>query len=328
MAFMTAPDDIGPLRLSTADIPERDRFAIWREVYGRLIHQVEIEPLDGEPFCADLTLRLLPGLGVASGPCSAANYRSTPQLIAQSTDSIGLPILLSGFGVIQQCGRETKIGPGETVVSTTVDPGVWALPEGGSFTVIRIARDLIAPLVPDLDAALGRPIPHDTDALRLLINYLSVFRDHATITDLAVQRVVTTHIVDLAALVIGARRDAAEVAGHRGMRAARLRAIKADVMENIGQLDFSVTAVAARHHVTPRHIHRLFESEGASFTEFVNGQKLARAYRMLVDWRYRANRISDIAYDAGFTDLSAFNRMFRRRYATTPSDVRNRSRKP
>lgn len=323
---MMIVDDTGPLRLSTADLPERDRFAIWREVYGRMIHQVEIEPLGSDSFHADLTLRLLPGLAVASGPCSAAHFRSTPSLIAQSADSIGLPIPLNGSGIIRQCGRETEIGPGETVVSTTIDPGVWTLSEGGSFIVLRIARHLIAPLVPDLDATIGRHIRHDTEALRLLLDYLRVFRERAVLTDHAVQRLVTTHIVDLAALAIGAHHDAAVAAGHRAVRAARLQAIKADVMENVGRLDLSVAAIAARHRVTPRHIHRLFEAEDASFTQFVNGQKLARAHRMLADFRHDGRRISDIAYDLGFADLSAFNRMFRRRYEATPSEVRNKSR--
>jgi AraC-like DNA-binding protein len=33
--------------------------------------------------------------------------------------------------------------------------------------------------------------------------------------------------------------------------------------------------------------------------------------------------ITAIAFDAGFGDLSYFNRTFRRRYGATPSDIRN-----
>jgi AraC-like DNA-binding protein len=33
-------------------------------------------------------------------------------------------------------------------------------------------------------------------------------------------------------------------------------------------------------------------------------------------------RISDIAAEAGFSEVTAFNRAFRRRYGATPSDVR------
>lgn len=325
---MLKPGDTGSFRLSTDDLPERDRFATWREVYGRVIHQVEIEPLNGAAFCADLTLHALPGVAIASGPSSAARYRSTPSLLANSTDNIGLPILLSGSGLISQLGRETQVGPGETVVSTTVDPGAWSLPEGGSFTVLRIARDLLAPMVPDLGAALGRRIPADMAALQLLVAYIGMFRRSEPIADPLLRHAVTTHIVDLAALAIGAGRDAAWLAGQRGARAAKLASLKADIVDHVGQRDMSIAALAARHRLSPRHLHRLFEQEPVSLSEFVNDQRLSLAHRMLADPRFAHLRISDIAFDAGFEDLSAFNRMFRKKFETTPTEVRIRHRLP
>jgi AraC-like DNA-binding protein len=36
--------------------------------------------------------------------------------------------------------------------------------------------------------------------------------------------------------------------------------------------------------------------------------------------------VSDIAYLAGFNDVSYFHRAFRRRFGMTPSDLRNRPR--
>jgi AraC-like DNA-binding protein len=48
-----------------------------------------------------------------------------------------------------------------------------------------------------------------------------------------------------------------------------------------------------------------------------------RAHRMLVDERF-AGPISAIAFDSGFSDLSHFNRTFRRRSGMTPSEVRRR----
>jgi len=66
----------------------------------------------------------------------------------------------------------------------------------------------------------------------------------------------------------------------------------------------------------------LFESEGTTFTEYVLAQRLAHAHRMLTDPRRAVDKISTIASDAGFNDLSYFNRTFRRRFGATPSDVR------
>jgi AraC-like DNA-binding protein len=80
-------------------------------------------------------------------------------------------------------------------------------------------------------------------------------------------------------------------------------------------------AVAARHRVPPRYVHKLFESEGV--TQFILRQRLDEAYRMLRDPRFATRSISSIAYDVGFGDISYFNRAFRQRYKVTPSDTRN-----
>ena len=85
----------------------------------------------------------------------------------------------------------------------------------------------------------------------------------------------------------------------------------------------TVAAIAARHGVSSRYLHKLFESEGTTFTQFILRERLDRAYRMLRDPRFVARSITSIAYDAGFGDLSYFNRTFRRHYGATPSDIRS-----
>jgi AraC-like DNA-binding protein len=43
---------------------------------------------------------------------------------------------------------------------------------------------------------------------------------------------------------------------------------------------------------------------------------------MLCDMQFADLPVSAIAYEVGFSDLSYFNRSFRRRYDATPTDVR------
>ena len=53
--------------------------------------------------------------------------------------------------------------------------------------------------------------------------------------------------------------------------------------------------------------------------EYVLDERLALAYRRLRDPRLAGRTVSSITHDAGFGDLSYFNRTFRRRYGVTPS---------
>jgi AraC-like DNA-binding protein len=135
----------------------------------------------------------------------------------------------------------------------------------------------------------------------------------------------TTRRCDLMALAIGATRDATEIAKGRGVRAARLRIIKEDIATQLDRADLSVATIAARHRIKPRWIQRLFEREGTTFTEYVLAQRLARAHRLLADPRYAGQKISTIAFNVGFGDLSYFNHAFRR-YGAAPSELRAAAR--
>jgi AraC-like DNA-binding protein len=108
----------------------------------------------------------------------------------------------------------------------------------------------------------------------------------------------------------------------RAARAGHGRAQAAVFVRNLRDEDESVAALARRHGVTARYIHKLFESDGTTLSKFVLGQRLAYMHRMLTDPRQDHRLIATLAYGAGFGDISTFNREFRRHFGATPSDVR------
>ncbi|HWE17874.1 MAG TPA: AraC family transcriptional regulator [Hyphomicrobiaceae bacterium] len=165
---------------------------------------------------------------------------------------------------------------------------------------------------------LGLPVAANRPALRHLRRYICLLQEPDAIADdpPLIAHIGTT-LADLIALVLGANGDAAQLARSRGLRAARLRAVKADIASNLGEHELCVNTVAARQGVS-----LLFEAEGTTFSRFVLGQRLAHAHRLLTDSRYAAWTITALALEAGFGDLSTFNHAFRRAYSCSPSDVR------
>jgi AraC-like DNA-binding protein len=103
------------------------------------------------------------------------------------------------------------------------------------------------------------------------------------------------------------------------MRAARLTAIKHDLALNPS---LTLGSVAARQGISPRHVQRLFDTDGTTFTAYALALRLLHAHRMLTDPGFAAWTIGAVAYESGFGDLSHFNRSFRRRYGASPSHVR------
>jgi len=295
--------------------------AIWRELYGREVLRLEHEPLPDQPFHVDTTLHLWPGLAIASVRSSLQRVGRTRMLIDDGDDSLILQITTCP-GIASQFGRTVAVEAGAGIVLSAADIGHFTFAAPSDTLAVRLPRKPLAQLVRDLNAALVRPLPAETPALRLLKRYLATLEKAPASLAPQLQHVVMTHVYDLVAMALGVPRDASEVAMGRGVRAARLNAIKADIRAHLGEPDLSVDAVAGREGVSPVYVRKLFESEDTSFTQFVLGERLARAHRLLSDPRFAERGIGALALEVGFGDLSYFNRAFRRRYGVSPSDVR------
>jgi AraC-like DNA-binding protein len=115
----------------------------------------------------------------------------------------------------------------------------------------------------------------------------------------------------------------AELAAQRGYSHSRFELIKSDVLKNLHRHDLTIELVARARGLSPRQAQRFFACSGTTFTEFVLTQRLSLAHRLLNEPRFRNRKITDVAYTAGFGDLSYFNREFRRRFGDTPSAIRN-----
>jgi AraC-like DNA-binding protein len=325
--MITAASDFGPFHFSTDALPARDRMAIWREVFGRHVVRTEFEPVPDQPFANTATMYRLPGLSLAFNRSTGFQSRRTRPLVADGNDDLNFTINVEGAAHASQLGRDAPFAVGEAVLLANAEVGTLQFPARARLRSIGVSRRSLSAMVQDPEAAVGVTI-RSSSALRLLSGYLAAAEDGAVLADPELRHVFATHAQDLVALVIGATRDAAELAKGRGLRAARLRAIKTDILGNIASRNLSLDVVAVRLGISPIYIRKLLEGEDTSFSKFVLEQRLMRAYRMLNDPRFARRPIAAIAMDAGFGDLSYFNRAFRRRYGAAPSDVRAAARSP
>jgi AraC-like DNA-binding protein len=303
------------LHFSTRDLAGGKRLAALRELFDRSI-QMEI---DAEPGCAvEMQMHIAPGLRRAR-MLSALTARVVrpAQRLADGEDTVCLMIKTGGHLSLTQGRREGVPDAGDAVLLIYREPAVLQFVEA-AYQSVRVPFSALAPLA-DVEAAAARRVRRDSEALALLRSYVAGLPDR--IADGQLARLAAAHVYDLLALAIGATGDAREQAIRGGVRAARLAAVRADL---VAEPTRTLDALAARHGITPRYVQMLFEREGTTFTEFGLEQRLAAAWRMLVSPRYAAWSIAAIAMEAGFGDLSHFNRRFRRRYQITPTDARRR----
>jgi AraC-like DNA-binding protein len=120
--------------------------------------------------------------------------------------------------------------------------------------------------------------------------------------------VVTTLAADKSARATITQRDERRIS-------AALRRIEVQVHEPL-----SLVALAREATMSPYHFLRTFRAVvGMTPYQFV---LYSRLHRAAVRLRRTADNISDVAFDAGFNDLSTFNRRFRRVTGQTPGAYR------
>lgn len=293
-----------------------------QSLHERGVTWVSFKPIPDLACGIDFTLRKLPDLGLLSGAVQGLRHEHARRDSGDGDDDFSFHMNLSGLSFVSGARGEMTLGDGDAMLLNYSVSRTISRPGLVDHRVVRLPRAALSPLVRNIDDAVLCRIPRGTGMLSLLRNYVDAVFDDPALALPEMRQLIIAQLCDLIAVTLGATRDATAVAGGRGIRAARLRAIKSDIEAHLTYSDLSPGVVARRQEVSDSYIRKLFEGEGTSFSQFVLGRRLVRAQRMLTDRRWVDRSIAWIAFETGFGDLSYFNRTFKRFYGNTPSEVR------
>ena len=293
-----------------------------QSLHERGMTWVSFKPIPDLACGIDFTLRKLPDLGLLSGAVQGLRHEHARRDSGDGDDDFSFHMNLSGLSFVSGARGEMTLGDGDAMLLNYSVSRTISRPGLVDHRVVRLPRAALSPLVRNIDDAVLCRIPRGTGMLSLLRNYVDAVFDDPALALPEMRQLIIAQLCDLIAVTLGATRDATAVAGGRGIRAARLRAIKSDIEAHLTYSDLSPGVVARRQEVSDSYIRKLFEGEGTSFSQFVLGRRLVRAQRMLTDRRWADRSIAWIAFETGFADLSYFNRTFKRFYGNTPSEVR------
>jgi AraC-like DNA-binding protein len=301
-------------------LPRGPAFEQWRDrAFGRC--GLDVGPSQGDTIESRLQISLVGNIVLAIPDGASAKFLRTREALSDGCDDLVLIAAHSGRVNVQQNGHVIELEPSQMVLADMTTTGAVGHTDHDSFRTIRIPRKALLEVNPRAEERLSQVLA-DGAVAETIARYHALAADCAPRLDALGQRLTAQHLIDLVALMLGTDAEHAALARGRGQAAVRLDLMRADVMTNLGRNELSLSDIASRCGLSPRQAQRLFEQAGTTFTEFVLEQRLLQARKLLQDPRSRARKISDIAHSAGFSDLSYFNRAFRKRFSATPSDLR------
>lgn len=323
-ARQPAPQSLEFSRITTDTVAAGERFDYWRQLFvGSYIDRLPGSDA-GQNFRGEI-------VGCADGHGAVfANLRNDPVLgtfgkrdsdlvlvgcIRRGTFQFShgdeATILDSRSGlVLFDCDR-----PAISCASTVTEISYLALSRA-AVTAAMGSGDLTAPGMPVRLLPKGGLTP-------VMLAYLRALAKHGSDLDrregAAAMQAATALAMTLLAKLGGKPLEARERLEDRFFDSARHY-----VETHYWRDDLTADKIASAIGCSRAHLYRLFAHRGQTVAGFLRDVRLQRA-RMLLETAV-SQPIGLIAFNTGYTDLSAFGKAFRRRFGISPSDCRDMAR--
>ncbi|MCW5689679.1 MAG: AraC family transcriptional regulator [Pseudolabrys sp.] len=305
----------------TDRLDDDQRFAVWRDLYAAQYGLLDVTRVEDKPFTAHLQFAQYGTVAAGWFSGSLARVRrSRHELNLDSRDELFLFFNRGDHAVsVSQRGREVTVQPGMPALLNYYEKGDARFGGDHRWMAFTVQRERLSPLVRNVEDIVASPLNAQSEAMSHLRRYADFLESAGPPkAESSLVEHVGASVIDLIALALGASRDAATVGRQRGLRAARLRAVLAEIETGFANPGFSVAQVARKLRLSPRYVQDLLHDTEASFVERVAELRLQKARRMLGDPARDTMAVADIAYACGFGEAPYFNRRFRKRFGAPP----------
>jgi len=295
-----------------------DVFDGWADVLAKYA-SVELEPrkMTEDAFQGTITRAEAGPIRIACVTATKHRVLRLQSHIARSTDDLCLVDLqLQGVARYMQRDHELINGPADLAIIDTTEP--FEIANAQDFKVLCIA--VPRRLLPAGFCERPRLILSATEAGRALSRTLASYAELCFSSQIPseIAALGGTHIVDL---ISQAPRILAGKSSERVNTSVLLMMMLDHIDRHCSDPGLSAETLAQKFHCSERYVHKLFSGTGRSVGEHVNDKRIAVCTRDLLDNRRNKN-ISEIAFAAGFRDISHFNRLFKRVNGTAPREFR------
>ncbi|MCZ2811723.1 helix-turn-helix domain-containing protein [Modestobacter sp. VKM Ac-2979] len=250
--------------------------------------------------------------------------RRTSRLVRRpDPDFYKLSLQVEGRGILSQDGRDAVLRPGDLALYDTTRPYTLRFDAPFRMVVLMFRRPLLRLPEASVRVLAGQRIDGDHGLGTLVGPFLSGLPGQLRRCAPGAGANLADAVLDMlvAALMDELEGAALPVPGSR--QAALLHRVKAFIEERLADPELDPATIAVAHHISPRYLRKLFESEGESVGRWIRRRRLEQCRQDLTRPELLDQPLHTVAARWCFTDPAHFSRLFKATYGQSPRSYRS-----
>lgn len=258
-----------------------------------------------------------------------AEIAAPPMIVTQDGSAADDPhrfhlvLLLEGYGDYRWAGGTATQLPGDVVLIDTAAPSQVVSSVDCRLVRWSFPEPLIAPFLPLRENCPVLHLPAREGLMTVLAQHTQLLAREAERLDRATAQGLLTHLCGLVGLAIETARGPRPARCHN-YRAHQRQRVLSYIETHLRDPRCTAKRAARDLGMSVRWLHALLADMADGFADLVARRRLEQSLALLEDPASDHLSIAEIAFLAGFNDLSTFYRRFSECYAMTPGAARRR----
>ena len=292
-------------------------FGSWADDLAAAFVQLEPRKIVDHPFLGAIVRKDADAIKVSRVTATKHTVLRLRSHIARSTDDLCfINLQLEGMGRYLQRDHVQICAPGDLALVDTTEPFEIANTYDFRLFCFAVPRRALPSRLPNRPRLKMTTTEMGRALSRTLAGYAELCL--ASPLSLGLPTSSGAHIIDL----LSHAPSVVEQAPSESINAPVLLSIMLEHIDrHIVDSDLSAAALALKFRCSERYVHKLFSTTGQTVGEHINNKRIQLCARNLLDGG-RDKTVAEIAYAAGFRDISYFNRLFKRSHGLAPREFR------
>lgn len=308
--------------ITTADIPEPERFDFWRDIFCNGIFGIDCHSTWEQPFFGEIAITRTKDARFSVMHHRGFKCLRTPQWIRDDKeDDIFIPLVLRGTLLVTQDGREATLGPGDFACFDSRRPHLGITSDEVEQIVLHIPREAWIRRIGSTEQVTARVMRGNTPMGALVSNFLrQVIPCMGTIDSATADR-LTEVSLSLVTTAFG-NLILQQCECQSSVQLSLLYRAKSLIDERLADPSLNPEKLANDLGISERYLQKLFRKERTTISNWIWQRRLERCRQDLSNPLLTGRSVSQIAFSYGFNDLSHFSHRFKAEFSITPSDFR------